>query len=113
MAPFTSSGPFPVANGTLSFWQTDPDRLANYRSTELLPEESDVLIIGSGISGTSVAYHLLKDNPNPPSITILEARQACSGATGRNGTYPLLSALCTSNRMVDSSTKGAICVLPR
>ncbi|KZZ98069.1 FAD dependent oxidoreductase [Ascosphaera apis ARSEF 7405] len=85
MAPFTSSGPFPVANGTLSFWQTDPDRLANYRSTELLPEESDVLIIGSGISGTSVAYHFLKDNPNPPSITILEARQACSGATGRNG----------------------------
>jgi glycine/D-amino acid oxidase-like deaminating enzyme len=33
----------------------------------------------------STAYHLL-DNDGPlPLIAILEAREACSGATGRNG----------------------------
>jgi glycine/D-amino acid oxidase-like deaminating enzyme len=50
-----------------------------------LPAECDVLIIGAGYSGVATAYHLLDENPNPPSVVILEARQACSGATGRNG----------------------------
>uniref|UniRef100_L2G5B9 FAD dependent oxidoreductase, putative n=2 Tax=Colletotrichum fructicola (strain Nara gc5) TaxID=1213859 RepID=L2G5B9_COLFN len=38
------------------------------------------------MSGTSIAWHLLKDNAtNPLRIAMIEARQACSGATGRNG----------------------------
>lgn len=82
------SKPFPVPNSTVSFWLTEPDRLADYRSTEELPATSDVVIIGSGISGTSVAYHLQQESKTKsaaPSVTILEAREACSGATGRNG----------------------------
>lgn len=78
----------PVANATLPFWRTDPHPLDNYRSSETLPEQSDVVIIGAGYAGTSVAHHILrkvKPGTKAPSITILEARQACSGATARNG----------------------------
>ncbi|KAL3418561.1 FAD dependent oxidoreductase superfamily protein [Phlyctema vagabunda] len=76
---------FPVPDATLPFWRTELHELDNHRSTKELPTETDVLIIGSGYAGASTAYHLLDNNPSPPSIVILEARQACSGATGRNG----------------------------
>ncbi|KAL1863349.1 hypothetical protein Plec18167_008211 [Paecilomyces lecythidis] len=77
--------PFPVPNSTVSFWRAQPDKLDDHRSTEGLPSECDIVIVGAGYAGASVAYHLLDNNPAPPSIVILEARQACSGATGRNG----------------------------
>lgn len=81
---------FPVANSTLSYWRSEPHEIDSHRSTEGLPKECDVMIIGAGLSGVSTAYHLLNDNPSPPSIVILEARQVCSGATGRNGNTPLI-----------------------
>lgn len=37
------------------------------------------------MAGITTAYHLLRDNPEPPRILILEARTLCSGATARNG----------------------------
>ncbi|KAI9834771.1 MAG: hypothetical protein M1819_002857 [Sarea resinae] len=76
---------FPVPNSTLPFWRTEVHELDNHRSTEQLPTECDVAIIGAGYAGVSTAYHLLDGNAPPCSIVILEARQACSGATGRNG----------------------------
>lgn len=79
---------FPVPNGVLPYWRTQPHRLDNHRSTDALPKESDIVIIGAGYAGASIAYHILnqiKSGAKPPSITILEARQACSGATARNG----------------------------
>ena len=78
-------GPFPHPQSTLPFWRTQLHELDTHRSTEELPKKCDVLIIGAGYAGAATAYHLLKDNPSPPSVVILEARQACSGATGRNG----------------------------
>lgn len=78
----------PVPNGMLPFWRTDPHPLDNHRSSETLREQSDIVIIGAGYAGSSVAYHILnqiKPGSKPPSITILEAREACSGATARNG----------------------------
>ncbi|KAF4630574.1 hypothetical protein G7Y89_g7563 [Cudoniella acicularis] len=42
------------------------------------------VIVGSGITGALTAYKLLTHNPSA-NITLLEARTACSGATGRNG----------------------------
>lgn len=88
---------FPVDGGMTSFWRSQPDTLDNYRSTECLPESSDIVIIGAGYTGAATAYHCLAQSQNAqaksPSIVILEARQACSGATGRNGksrTYPSL-----------------------
>lgn len=46
------------------------------------------------MAGISIAYHLLLDIPPEaaPSITILEARQVCSGATGRNGGHLKLAS---------------------
>lgn len=79
---------FPAPNGMLPYWRTEPHPLDNYQSTEALPNESDIIIVGAGYAGSSVAYHILeqiKPGSKPPSITILEARHACSGATARNG----------------------------
>ena len=78
---------FPVANSTLPYWRSELHEIDSHRSTEQLPPESDVLIVGAGISGVSTAYYLLDNNPSPPSVVLLEAREVCSGATGRNGDY--------------------------
>lgn len=84
---------YPHPNPSKSFWiEEGPDDLKNYRSTEALPLDADIVIIGSGYSGTSIASHLLwanEDNVNTglekQRILMLEARDFCSGATGRNG----------------------------
>ena len=79
-------GPIPVPNSTTPFWRTELHELDSHRSTEELPEEADVVIIGAGYAGAALAYHIFDGNgASPPSVVILEARQACSGATGRNG----------------------------
>ena len=75
----------PNPDSTFPFWRTQLHQLDNYRSNETLPTECDIVIIGAGYAGTATAYHLYHDNPSPPSIVLLEARQACSGATARNG----------------------------
>ncbi|KAI3400623.1 hypothetical protein diail_2335 [Diaporthe ilicicola] len=74
----------PVANPTSSYWRSELHHLDSHRSTPDLPEESEIVIIGAGIAGISVAYHL-SNTPNPPSVLLVEARQTSSGATGRNG----------------------------
>lgn len=76
---------YPVPNPVESYWLRDRHPLNEVRTTPHLPAECDVVIIGSGMAGVSTAYYLLLNNPRPPRITILEARQLCSGATGRNG----------------------------
>lgn len=55
-----------------------------------LPSTADVVIVGSGITGVSAAYHLASKIPprydgQPRTVVVLEARDFCSGATGRNG----------------------------
>ena len=76
---------YPHATHRPSYWLSQPGNLANHRTTEELPKEADVVIIGSGYSGAAIAYHILKDPAERPSVVILEARETCSGATGRNG----------------------------
>ncbi|CAO2658539.1 Nn.00g062620.m01.CDS01 [Neocucurbitaria sp. VM-36] len=88
----TSAGPcrhrtgFPKQGGqSLSYWlqQVRCDYLLDHRTTETLPKEADTVIIGSGISGTLVAKHHLDIWPSK-NVVVLEAREFCSGATGRN-----------------------------
>jgi hypothetical protein len=81
----------PVANPTKSFWLTEND-LANEGRDAVLPDDIlDVAVIGSGISGCSVAYHLsLTRNLK---IAMFEARDFCGGATGRNGGHLTASGL--------------------
>jgi glycine/D-amino acid oxidase-like deaminating enzyme len=58
--------------------------------SEIFPGDVDIVIIGSGLTGALIAYHLLS-RPGPQlSILMLEARTAASGATGRNGLWGLL-----------------------
>lgn len=73
----------PVERPTESFWQ-DPRHAFADRQSTTLPNETEILIIGSGITGVSIAQHLVRLQPSS-KITMLEARSAISGATGRNG----------------------------
>lgn len=75
---------FPVENYTKPFWLSEEDFIGTYRSTEELPKEQDVVIVGSGYAGSSTAYYLCKENPDL-KVSLLEARNICSGATARNG----------------------------
>ncbi|PKY01795.1 DAO-domain-containing protein [Aspergillus campestris IBT 28561] len=84
---------FPPPNPTISFWQQNPPfpNLVSIASATL-PAHADIVIIGSGISGASIAYTILtarsRSNDlkhHPPRVVMLEARNVCSGATGRNG----------------------------
>ncbi|KAK0644277.1 FAD dependent oxidoreductase [Cercophora newfieldiana] len=77
----------PRDNPTQSYWQDPPDPdVADLRTTPDLPTTADTVIIGSGITGATVAWNLLQSSSSESqSIVMLEARQACSGATGRNG----------------------------
>ncbi|KAI1787022.1 FAD dependent oxidoreductase [Ganoderma leucocontextum] len=87
--------PLPVPNPTKSFWidsAPDANPLAKQGSHGPLTHDADICIIGSGITGVSAAYHLsrLLSANQPPSdtplkVVILEARDFCSAATGRNG----------------------------
>ena len=86
----------PHPNPTTSYWQDPPDPVvADYGSASVLPEEVvDTVIVGSGITGAGVAWGLMGgdkkgdgvNGKRKERIVMLEARQACSGATGRNGT---------------------------
>ncbi|KAJ1924076.1 hypothetical protein IWQ60_005459 [Tieghemiomyces parasiticus] len=70
-----------------SYW-LERNPLKVHRTTPDLPSSADVVIIGSGIAGAAAAYHLLAQAQQvevPLQLVLLEAREACSGATGRNG----------------------------
>ena len=70
----------PVPNPTLPFW-TIPQSDISSEGKEI-PAYADVVVIGSGITGTSFAYNALKLDGSL-KIVMLEARSVCSGATGR------------------------------
>ncbi|KAF5314486.1 hypothetical protein D9619_011769 [Psilocybe cf. subviscida] len=79
------------------YWAIPAAPVARHGEGVALPkDEVDVVIIGSGITGTSVARELLRlanqgdeDRDLKASrglqVVMLEARDACSGATARNG----------------------------
>lgn len=91
MAPSQPSG-LPCPNSSASFWHSEPNAfLLNHRTTSDLPSHADVIIIGSGITGANVARYLAESSTSF-SVLMLEAREVCWGATGRNGGHcqPLL-----------------------
>jgi hypothetical protein len=77
----------PSHNPTRSFWidsSPDANPLAGEGSQDPLPSEADVCIIGAGITGVGIAYHLVEllndasfSIEHPLSIVILEARDFC------------------------------------
>ncbi|KAK7222899.1 hypothetical protein V2G26_010902 [Clonostachys chloroleuca] len=108
-----TSKPFPHPKGGPSFWRSAPGELDNYRSPEGIPPQIDIAIIGSGFSGGSLVTHLLNSMAaDEKSILVLEARELCSGATGRNGghlkpdVYNMASYL-ASKHGIDAATEVA------
>lgn len=74
----------PVLNPTQSYWQTPPNSDVSNKQSSVLPETRDVVVLGSGITGLSVSWWLTQHSATT-SISVLDAREICSGATGRNG----------------------------
>ncbi|KAH7120377.1 FAD dependent oxidoreductase [Dactylonectria estremocensis] len=73
----------PTLSSTRSYWHRDPsETLMGHRTTTHIPGHADVVVIGSGITGTFAAQTLVADGRE---VLMLEAREACWGATGRNG----------------------------
>lgn len=71
----------PSQESTKSYWHQEPSKkLLGYRSTAELPPTADVVVVGSGITGSFAARELVKGGR---SVVMLEAREACWGATGR------------------------------
>ncbi|KAI0134755.1 FAD dependent oxidoreductase [Xylariales sp. AK1849] len=75
----------PVENASKSYWHKEPsEKLLGHRTTDDLPRSADVVVVGSGITG-AIAAHILKERRPDLQVVMLEAREACWGATGRNG----------------------------
>ncbi|MDB9513159.1 FAD-dependent oxidoreductase [Kamptonema animale CS-326] len=66
---------------TRSYWLTNLP-YQDLHTTPELPTQTDIVVIGGGITGVSTAYWLTKHGLN---VTLLEQRGISGGATGRNG----------------------------
>ncbi|CAD0106065.1 unnamed protein product [Aureobasidium uvarum] len=75
----------PSKDASASFWHTEP-KLLGHRTTTDLPRHTDIVVVGSGISGASVVHHVFEELRNAEvkkEVLVLEAREVCWGATGR------------------------------
>lgn len=72
---------------TEAYWQLPKAPVAEWGAHDPVPAYADVVVVGSGITGTSFARTLLdwerENRRQGVSVVMLEAREACSGATGR------------------------------
>ncbi|KAK1488300.1 FAD dependent oxidoreductase [Colletotrichum cuscutae] len=81
----------PSAKSTASYWHREPSKtLLGHRTTRDLPPTADVVVVGSGITGAFAAKELLERagagaGGEGKRVVLLEAREVCWGATGRNG----------------------------
>lgn len=76
----------PVSSPCLSYWHrtTRAFRYLNANKLNQTPSTAEYVIVGSGISGALTAFELLAGGVKPENVVILEAREAVSGASGRN-----------------------------
>jgi glycine/D-amino acid oxidase-like deaminating enzyme len=76
----------PITNPLPSYWHDPKSPHANAIEPEVEKgtQTYDYAIVGSGISGTMIAHNILNTWPKA-RVVMLEAREICSGATGRNG----------------------------
>jgi glycine/D-amino acid oxidase-like deaminating enzyme len=76
----------PQASPCLSYWHrtTRAFKYLNVNADATVPASSPFVIIGSGLSGALTAFSLIEAGVKGADIVILEAREAVSGASGRN-----------------------------
>lgn len=72
----------PVRNPTQPYWLTEPSKISKLQSS--WHDEAEIVIVGSGITSASLVRSLYARRPDL-KIIVVEARDLCSGATGRNG----------------------------
>jgi glycine/D-amino acid oxidase-like deaminating enzyme len=77
---------------SISYWL---DHSANTSN-----ETYDVVIVGAGLAGTSVAYWLKKEEPDC-KIAILEKNELAGGASGRNAGFITCGSVEHFNRLVE------------
>lgn len=87
-------------NGQVSHWF---DKMPSLRPRLPGDRDADVCIVGAGYTGLWTAYYLKKADPSL-RITVLEARFAGFGASGRNGGW--LSGLVPGDRNRMAKTYG-------
>lgn len=88
----------PTKNSTASWWHREPSKfLQGYRGTNALPDQVDIVVIGSGITGAFAAKQLLEDSQSQ-RVVMLDAREACWGATGRVSHTIVLQISCAELR---------------
>ena len=62
----------PSTKPTKSYWiEAAESQLRNFRSSEQLPAETDIAIIGSGYAGASTAYWIHKVGAAGPVVDVL------------------------------------------
>jgi hypothetical protein len=76
----------PFSSACLSLWHRGTRSFThlNANGQEDVPTSAKYVIIGSGISGALTSWKLIEDGVKGEDILILEAREAVSGASGRN-----------------------------
>lgn len=76
----------PVDSPSLSYWHRTTRAFQHLHSNhdQSVPSSTKYLIIGSGLSGSLTAHQLLESGIQGSDILIFEAREAVSGASGRN-----------------------------
>ncbi|KAL1406437.1 hypothetical protein Q8F55_008136 [Vanrija albida] len=75
---------------TTSHWQQTnrgPTSLWDHGRDAALPAEADYVIVGAGVTGASLAYHLTRPGATAEGkrVVVLDAKDVGSGASGRNG----------------------------
>src|SRR5207248_7111592 len=58
-------------------------QISHLQEAIVMSETADILIIGGGVMGASIAYHLAKQGGG--RIVLLERQALCNGTTGRSG----------------------------
>lgn len=81
-----TSNSLPRDAPSLSYWHrtTRAFKYLTANADATVPTTSPFVIIGSGISGALTAFSLIEAGVKGEDIVILEAREAVSGASGRN-----------------------------
>ena len=71
---------------TLSLWHRTTRSFPHLHANHLepVPSAAPYVIIGSGISGALTGWKLIEGGVKGSDIVIIEAREAVSGASGRN-----------------------------